>query len=119
MNPGRPSQNTGSGARWVETGLVVTSKVGTPLGPGHVRRDFRVAIAADQLGPGAAGRLQEGLVDRQEAEVGVEHHERGGDRVEDRGQVQSRGRLLLLSSQLEDSCAQRQRPGPALAVPGL
>ncbi|GAB3456791.1 site-specific integrase [Kineococcus endophyticus] len=34
-----------AGARWVETGLVFTSKVGTPLDPSHVRRDFRAAIA--------------------------------------------------------------------------
>jgi integrase len=34
-----------AGPRWVETGLVFASKVGTPLDPAHVRRDFRIAIA--------------------------------------------------------------------------
>jgi integrase len=34
-----------AGPSWVETGLVFTSKVGTPLDPAHVRRDFRLAIA--------------------------------------------------------------------------
>ncbi|MCI2239539.1 site-specific integrase [Paenibacillus sp. TRM 82003] len=34
-----------AGTRWIETGLVFTSKVGTPLDPSHVRRDFRNAIA--------------------------------------------------------------------------
>lgn len=33
-----------AGARWQEHGLVFTSKVGTPLDPSHVRRDFRRAI---------------------------------------------------------------------------
>ena len=38
-----------AGARWREHGLVFSSKVGTPLDPSHVRRDFRAAIrgAAD------------------------------------------------------------------------
>ncbi|WP_380171113.1 tyrosine recombinase XerC [Kineococcus sp. DHX-1] len=41
-----------AGPRWVETGLVFTSKVGTPLDPAHVRRDFRIAIAtADGVDP--------------------------------------------------------------------
>ena len=30
---------------WQEHGLVFASRVGTPLDPSHVRRDFRVAIA--------------------------------------------------------------------------
>jgi integrase len=33
-----------AGARWQEHGLVFASKVGTPLDPSHVRRDFRNAI---------------------------------------------------------------------------
>lgn len=33
-----------AGERWQEHGLVFTSKVGTPLDPSHVRRDFRAAI---------------------------------------------------------------------------
>ncbi len=35
---------TAAGERWHEHGLVFTSKVGTPLDPSHVRRDFRAAI---------------------------------------------------------------------------
>ncbi|WP_328294389.1 site-specific integrase [Kineococcus sp. NBC_00420] len=35
-----------AGARWVETGLVFSSRVGTSLDPSHVRRDFRAALAA-------------------------------------------------------------------------
>ncbi|WP_432535288.1 site-specific integrase [Kineococcus arenarius] len=35
-----------AGTHWIETGLVFTSRVGTPLDPSHVRRDFRAAIAA-------------------------------------------------------------------------
>lgn len=38
-----------AGARWQEYGLVFASKVGTPLDPSHVRREFRRAIR------GAAG----------------------------------------------------------------
>jgi integrase len=34
-----------AGPRWHEHGLVFASKVGTPLDPSHVRRDFRRAIA--------------------------------------------------------------------------
>ncbi len=34
-----------AGARWNETGLVFTSRVGTALDPAHVRRDVRIAIA--------------------------------------------------------------------------
>ncbi len=33
-----------AGARWREHGLVFASKVGTPLDPSHVRREFRRAI---------------------------------------------------------------------------
>jgi integrase len=33
-----------AGDRWQEQGLVFASKVGTPLDPSHVRRDFRKAI---------------------------------------------------------------------------
>ncbi|MFC4529740.1 tyrosine-type recombinase/integrase [Sphaerisporangium dianthi] len=33
-----------AGAKWQENGLVFASKVGTPLDPSHVRRDFRNAI---------------------------------------------------------------------------
>ena len=33
-----------AGARWQEHGLVFASKVGTPLDPSHVRREFRRAI---------------------------------------------------------------------------
>ncbi|WP_084740647.1 tyrosine-type recombinase/integrase [Cryptosporangium aurantiacum] len=33
-----------AGADWVENSLVFASKVGTPLDPSHVRRDFRNAI---------------------------------------------------------------------------
>jgi len=33
-----------AGKRWQEYGLVFASKVGTPLDPSHVRRDFRNAI---------------------------------------------------------------------------
>jgi len=43
------SDRTAAGERWQEHGLVFTSKVGTPLDPSHVRRDFRTAIV------GAAG----------------------------------------------------------------
>jgi integrase len=35
-----------AGERWQEHGLVFASKVGTPLDPSHVRRDFRNAIKA-------------------------------------------------------------------------
>ncbi|MEV4383673.1 site-specific integrase [Streptosporangium sp. NPDC049644] len=35
-----------AGKRWQEHGLVFASKVGTPLDPSHVRRDFRNAIKA-------------------------------------------------------------------------
>ena len=37
-----------AGDRWHETGLVFTSRVGTPLDPAHVRRDVRTAIAGAQ-----------------------------------------------------------------------
>lgn len=40
---------TVAGERWQEHGLVFASRIGTPLDPSHVRRDFRAAIA------GAAG----------------------------------------------------------------
>jgi integrase len=33
-----------AGPRWKEHSLVFTTKVGTPLDPSHVRRDFREAI---------------------------------------------------------------------------
>lgn len=33
-----------AGSRWVDSGLVFTSNVGTPLDASHVRRDFRVAL---------------------------------------------------------------------------
>lgn len=33
-----------AGSRWVDTGLVFTSNVGTPLDASHVRRDFRLAL---------------------------------------------------------------------------
>ena len=33
-----------AGAQWKEQGLVFASKLGTPLDPSHVRRDFRNAI---------------------------------------------------------------------------
>lgn len=36
---------TVAGERWQDHGLVFASKVGTPLDPSHVRRDFRIAIA--------------------------------------------------------------------------
>jgi integrase len=36
---------TVAGERWQEHGLVFPSKVGTPLDPSHVRREFRSAIA--------------------------------------------------------------------------
>ena len=36
---------TVAGERWQEHGLVFASKVGTPLDPSHVRREFRAAIA--------------------------------------------------------------------------
>ena len=36
---------TAAGDRWHETGLVFTSRVGTPLDPAHVRRDVRTATA--------------------------------------------------------------------------
>jgi hypothetical protein len=36
---------TVAGERWQDQGLVFASKVGTPLDPSHVRRDFRAAIA--------------------------------------------------------------------------
>lgn len=39
------SDRTVAGERWLEHGLVFASKVGTPLDPSHVRRDFRAAIA--------------------------------------------------------------------------
>jgi integrase len=35
---------TVAGELWQENGLVFTSRVGTPLDPSHVRRDFRGAI---------------------------------------------------------------------------
>lgn len=35
-----------AGSRWVDTGLVFTSNVGTPLDASHVRRDFRLALKA-------------------------------------------------------------------------
>ncbi len=37
-------ERAAAGKRWTEHGLVFTSKVGTPLDPSHVRRDFRAAI---------------------------------------------------------------------------
>lgn len=41
-----------AGARWQEHGLVFASKVGTPLDPSHVRREFRRAIrGAAELDP--------------------------------------------------------------------
>jgi integrase len=41
-----------AGERWKEHGLVFASKVGTPLDPSHVRRDFRQAIRnADGMNP--------------------------------------------------------------------
>lgn len=33
-----------AGAQWVDSGLVFTSRVGTPMDPSHVRRDFRRAL---------------------------------------------------------------------------
>jgi integrase len=42
-----------AGERWQEGGLVFASKVGTPLDPSHVRRDFRNAIK-DAKGVNAA-----------------------------------------------------------------
>lgn len=35
-----------AGKQWKEHGLVFASRVGTPLDPSHVRRDFRQAISA-------------------------------------------------------------------------
>ena len=41
-----------AGSRWRDHGLVFASKLGTPLDPAHVRRDFRLAIAgADGVNP--------------------------------------------------------------------
>jgi integrase len=41
-----------AGGRWKDHGLVFASKVGTPLDPSHVRRDFRLAIkAAEGVNP--------------------------------------------------------------------
>jgi integrase len=41
-----------AGARWRDQDLVFASKIGTPLDPSHVRRDFRKAIAhAHDLDP--------------------------------------------------------------------
>lgn len=43
-----------AGDRWNEHGLVFASKVGTPMDPSHVRRDFRNAIAhAEGIDPAA------------------------------------------------------------------
>lgn len=39
-------ERTAAGDRWQEHGLVFSSKVGTPLDPSHVRRDFRAALRA-------------------------------------------------------------------------
>lgn len=52
LNAQRQQQDqdrTAAGPRWQERGLVFASKVGTPLDPSHVRREFRRAIR------GAAG----------------------------------------------------------------
>ena len=52
LNAQRHQQNqdrAAAGLRWQEHGLVLASKVGTPLDPSHVRREFRRAIR------GAAG----------------------------------------------------------------
>lgn len=38
------SDRRAAGARWQELGLVFASRVGTPLDPSHVRREFRRAI---------------------------------------------------------------------------
>jgi integrase len=41
-----------AGSRWPEHGLVFTTKIGTPLDPARVRRDFRAAIkGADGVNP--------------------------------------------------------------------
>jgi integrase len=46
------AQCAAAGDQWKEHGLVFTSKVGTPLDPSHVRRDFRSAIKnVDGLNP--------------------------------------------------------------------
>lgn len=46
------AERMAAGKRWREHGLVFASKVGTPLDPSHVRRDFRNAIrAADGVDP--------------------------------------------------------------------
>lgn len=37
-------ERAAAGPRWHDTGLVFTSRYGTPLNPGNVRRDFRRAI---------------------------------------------------------------------------
>jgi integrase len=42
-----------AGKAWKDHGLVFASKVGTPLDPSHVRRDFRLAIkGAEGIDPG-------------------------------------------------------------------
>ena len=38
-------ERTKAGRRWHDTGLVFTTRYGTPLSPENVRRDFRTAIA--------------------------------------------------------------------------
>lgn len=38
------AEREAAGKKWTEHGLVFASKVGTPLDPSHVRRDFRAAI---------------------------------------------------------------------------
>ena len=42
---GQARDRTVAAEHWQEHGLVFASRVGTPLDPSHVRRDFRVAIA--------------------------------------------------------------------------
>jgi integrase len=37
-------ERSAAGTRWHDTGLVFTSRYGTPLNPANVRRDFRRAI---------------------------------------------------------------------------
>jgi integrase len=37
-------ERAAAGSRWQEHGLVFTTKIGTPLDPARVRRDFRSAI---------------------------------------------------------------------------
>ncbi|MFI7586269.1 tyrosine recombinase XerC [Spongisporangium articulatum] len=55
LNGQRATQNTerkAAGESWSDRGLVFASKVGTPLDPSHVRRDFRAAIrSATEVAP--------------------------------------------------------------------